>query len=82
MVGGLASGVFLGLIGTGIMYAVASSSSSDVERVPDGVDGSCYRAGYSAKARSMNTSSALTGGLLGTAVLVLLVVSATSGSSY
>jgi hypothetical protein len=36
-----------------------------------------YRDGYTARA-----SSSLTGGLLGTAVLVLLVVSATSGSSY
>lgn len=82
MVGGLASGLVLGLIGTGIIWAVASSSSSDVDRVPDGVDGSCYRAGYAAKAKSMNSSSALTGGLLGTLALVVLVVSATSGSSY
>src|SRR5262245_10694355 len=52
MLGGLASGLVLGLIGTGIMYAVASSSSSEVERVPDGVDASCFRAGYTAKAKS------------------------------
>ena len=82
MLGGLASGVFLGLIGTAVAYAVASSSTAQVERVPDGVEPSCYRDGYSSKAKSMNTNNALIGGLLGTAALVLIVVSATSGSSY
>jgi hypothetical protein len=48
----------------------------------EGVEPACYRDGYAARAKSTNTSSALTGGLLGTAVLVILVVSATSGSGY
>ena len=82
MVGGLVSGVFLGLIGTAVMYAVASSSTAQAERIPDNVEATCYRDGYSSKAKSMNTNNALIGGLLGTAALVLIVVSATSGSSY
>lgn len=82
MAGGFASGVLLGLIGTAITYAIASSSSVEVNRVPEGVEPSCYRDGYVSKAKGKNTSSALTGGLLGTAVLVVLVVVASSGSSY
>jgi len=81
MAGGFVSGVLLGLIGTAISYAMASSSIAEVNRVPDGVEPSCYREGYTSKARGMNTSNALTGGLLGTAVLVLIVISATSSSS-
>ena len=61
---------------------MASSSSVEVNSVPDGVEASCYRDGYTSKARGKNTGNAVTGGLLGTAVLVLLVVAATSGSSY
>jgi hypothetical protein len=82
MAGGFVSGILLGLIGTGISWAMASSSSVEVNRVPDGVEASCYRDGYTSKAKSKNSSNALTGGLLGTAVLVVLVVSATSGSTY
>ena len=82
MAGGFVSGVLLGLIGTGISYAIASSSSVEVSRVPDGVEASCYREGYVSKAKGTNTSNALTGGLLGTALLVVLIVSASSGSSY
>lgn len=82
MVGGFVSGIFLGLIGTAISYAMASGSSAEVEGMPEGVEPTCYRDGYTAKARGMNTGSALTGGLLGTAVLVLIVVSASSGSGY
>ena len=82
MAGGFLSGVLLGLIGTGISWAIANSSSVEVNRMPDGVEASCYREGYTSKARSKNTSNALTGGLLGTALLVVLIVSASSGSSY
>jgi hypothetical protein len=82
MLGGVASGVVLGLIGTAIITAVASSSASQAERVPDDAEPSCFRDGYSSRAKSMNTTSALTGGLLGTAVLLLIILSANSGSSY
>lgn len=79
MVGGLASGFFLGLIGTGIITAVASSSSPHAERTPSDVEQACYRDGYTSKAKNMNTMSALTGGLIGTAALVLVIVSASGG---
>jgi hypothetical protein len=82
MAGGFVSGILLGLIGTGISWAMASSSTVENNRVPDGVEASCYRDGYTSKAKSKNGTNALTGGLLGTAVLVVLVVSATRGSTY
>lgn len=79
MIGGVASGVLLGLIGTGVITAVAASSSASVNHVPEGAEPACYRDGYAGRARSMNTTSALTGGLIGTLALVIIVVSA-SGS--
>ena len=82
MIGGLVSGVLLGLIGTAVSYAIASSSAPEVGGVPDGVEAACYRDGYVSRAKSMNTTNALTGGLIGTAVLLLILVSASSGSTY
>jgi len=82
MIGGFASGVFLGLIGTAVTWAMANSSAASVESIPEGVEPACYRDGYSSRARSTNTSSALTGGLLGTAAFVLIVISASSGGGY
>jgi hypothetical protein len=82
MIGGVLSGVLLGLIGTAVVYAVASSSAVEVQSIPEGVEAACYRDGYVSRARAKNSSDALVGGLLGTAVLVLLVVAATSGSTY
>lgn len=78
MLGGFASGLVLGLIGTGVITAVAATGSPQPDLVPDTTDPSCYREGYSGKARSKNTVSALAGGLVGTAVWVVIVVSATS----
>ena len=82
MLGGIVSGVALGLIGTLVIYAIASSSSVEVQSIPEGVEPACYRDGYVSRAKSKNSNDALVGGLLGTAVLVLLVVAATSGSTY
>lgn len=82
MVGGVASGVVLGLIGTAIITAVAASSDVRPYATPEGVEGACYREGYSAKAKSMNTTSALAGGLIGTVAFVLIYVSATSSTTY
>lgn len=82
LAGGFVSGVLLGLIGTAVTFAMANSSTAQPDRIPDGAEASCFRDGYSSRARSINTSSALTGGLLGTAVLILIVVSASSGSTY
>lgn len=82
LAGGFVSGAFLGLIGTAITWALANSSTATPDRMPDSVEQSCFREGYSAKARSTNSGAALTGGLLGTALLVVLVVSASSSTSY
>jgi hypothetical protein len=79
MIGGVASGVLLGLIGTGIITAVAASSSASTNHVPANVEPLCYRDGYASRAKSMNTTSALTGGLIGTLALVVILISA-SGS--
>ena len=82
MLGGVLSGVVLGLIGTLVTYAIASSSNVSVDTIPEGVEATCYRDGYSSRAKGMNSNQALVGGLLGTAVLVLIVISANSGSTY
>jgi hypothetical protein len=84
-IGGFFLGLGLGLIGTGIAWAIAGSSDPQPIAVPDdlrgeSVDANCYRQGYMAKARSKNKSSALLGGLTGTAVGVAIVLAATSGS--
>jgi hypothetical protein len=78
MAGGVASGVVLGLIGAGIITAIASSSAPQVQQSPDGVDAACYRDGFTSRARSRNTTSALAGGLIGTAAFLLIYLSATS----
>ncbi len=80
--GGFVSGVVLGLIGTAVTWAIANSSTPQPNGLPDGVEPSCYREGYSARAKGTNAGSALIGGLLGTLVFVVLYVSATSGSVY
>ena len=81
--GGMLLGITLGLIGTGIAYALASSSEPIPMIVPEerngqAVDANCYRVGYVDKAKSKNKSAALSGGLLGTAAFVLIVVASTS----
>jgi hypothetical protein len=81
--GGFAGGIFLGLIGTGIAYAAQNPSELPMhERVEAQWFGSEYvlglQQGYADRTRSRKRSSALTGGLLGTATLVVLVMS--SGS--
>jgi hypothetical protein len=83
LAGGFASGLLLGLIGTGITYAVAASSdvslpplemTSIADRSPEYIQG--FRTGFGDRVKAKRKQSALTGGLLGTAVLVVLVVSA------
>jgi hypothetical protein len=78
MLGGVGSGLLLGLIGTGIITGAAASGRPQPPTVPEGLDAACYREGYSGRAKSKNTVSALTGGLIGTAVWVIIVVSATN----
>jgi hypothetical protein len=82
MIGGVLSGVVLGLIGTLAAYAIASSSTVEVLSIPEGVEPTCYRDGFVTRAKGKNCNDALVGGLLGTAILVLIVVAATSGTTY
>lgn len=70
--GGVGSGLLLSILGTGIITAVGASSDPQPKEVPAGYDPACYRDGYQSKAKSKNTVSALTGGLVGTAVWVLI----------
>lgn len=85
--GGFVSGLFVGLIGTGVTWAMAGSSN--VELPPDkrlqiasspASYQQLYERAFAEKVKSKRKSSALKGGLLGTATFVLLIVSA-SGSS-
>jgi hypothetical protein len=83
--GGFLAGVTLGLIGTGIAYAVASGSDASIggtdlivanERGPTYMQG--YQEGFRERLRDRRKSSALAGGLVGTAVIVAVVLSAGS----
>lgn len=82
MLGGVGSGLLLGLIGMGVITAVAASSNPQPLTVPQAWTDqqSCYRDGYRSKAKGKNTTSALAGGALGTAAWILVLVIATSGS--
>jgi len=87
MTGGVVTGVFTGLIGTVVIWAVAGSSGVSVpadRRVSIADQPATYQqsyeAGYSEKLKSRRKGAALGGGLLGTAAFVLLYVSANSGS--
>jgi hypothetical protein len=84
--GSLASGVLLGLIGTGVSYALAASSNADMppeKKVsitnPDVTYHAFAEKAYADKVRSKRKSAALKGGLLGTAAFVLLYATASSG---
>jgi hypothetical protein len=83
MVGGIASGVTLGLIGTGITYFVAGSSDTQApvserlmlsQRAPE--YSQAFQAAYSDGLKSKRKKAALTGGLVGTATMLVLVLSA------
>lgn len=83
--GGLAGGLLLGLIGTGIVYAVAAGSAVDLEssaqaRIADesAVYQQGFRDAYTRKVKSKRKQSALVGGLLGTATWVVILLSASS----
>lgn len=82
-VGGFAGGLLLGLIGTGIAYAAQGPSDLPMAAQADaGRYGSEYvlglQQGFADSSKAKKRSSALTGGLLGTATLLVLVLSAGS----
>jgi len=76
-VGGRASGVLLGLIGTGVITIVAAVSDSKPGTIPEQVEAACYMDGYSGAARGGNTWAAVGGGLLGTAIFVVIYMATT-----
>ncbi|MDQ3996362.1 MAG: hypothetical protein M3303_05035 [Gemmatimonadota bacterium] len=85
-IGGFASGFFVGLIGTGVSWALAGSSHVELPAdqrlliVSQPVTyQQAYEKGYADRVRSKRKSSALTNGLLGTALFLTIFVSATSG---
>lgn len=86
MAGGVVTGLFTGLIGTAVIWAVAGSS--DVTMPPDrrlqianepATYQQSYESSYGQKLKSRRKGAALGGGLLGTAAFVLIYLSATSG---
>ena len=79
--GGLASGFLLGLIGTGIIYASSKSGTITppmslllmIDEKPQPYK-TGYLLGYSDKERKKRSSQELTGGLIGTAAIVLVII--------
>ena len=85
--GGVGSGVVLGLIGTAVITVAANNSSNNVPasqlsilatKRPD--YSQAFARGYREKLKSKKRTSALTGGLLGTAAFVAIYLSARSGN--
>jgi hypothetical protein len=85
-IGGFASGFLVGLIGTGVSWGLARSSSAELP--PDKrlliasqpiTYQQAYEKGFADKVRSNRKSAALTNGLLGTALFLTIFVSTTSG---
>lgn len=79
--GGLAGGLLLGLIGTGIAYAAQGPAEIPVAYAAEAQKyGSEYvlgfQQGFAEKSKKKKRGAALTGGLLGTGALVVLVLSA------
>ena len=87
MAGGIATGVLTGLIGTVVIWAAAGSSDVAVpadRRVQIADQPATYQqqyeSGYGEKLKARRKGAALGGGLLGTAALVLMVMSASGDS--
>ena len=85
--GGLASGLLLGLIGTGITYAIAGSDDASLSAAEaaqlasaNPVYSLAFQQGYTERLKARRKSSALTGGLLGTAAIVTIVLVANSSN--
>ena len=78
LVGGFAGGVLLGLIGTGIAMAVQGAPEPPANELYQVGQEDCrlfYTEAYKKKLRGRKRTSALLGGLLGTAVAVVIIVS-------
>jgi hypothetical protein len=70
--GGLGLGLVLGLIGTGIAYAVASEPEPPYEAISRDMEETCRSAfieGYKREGKTRKRSAALTGGFVGTVIV-------------
>lgn len=75
---GLVSGALAGLIGTGLAYAFQAEPAAPEELVRPIADSGCrveFRSAYAKEARAKKRRSALLGGLLGSAVAAVVIVS-------
>lgn len=85
MAGGFCGGLLLGLIGTGAAVLMQSSfepSPAELAAIEDAGD-ECqyvYLDAYRDELRSRKRSAALTGGLIGTVVIVSVLLAASNGS--
>jgi hypothetical protein len=86
--GGFVSGLFLGLVGTGVTWALASYS--EVKLPPDrqvivgtqpGTYRHVYEKSFSDKVRMKRKSAALKGGLVGTGIVLAVFLSSWASSS-
>ena len=81
-VGGFGCGILLGLIGTGIIWAAASGadpSPATIEKISQTHSSNftnCYMLTYREETKRKNKSAAVTGGLLGTATILIIILSA------
>jgi len=83
--GGFASGVVLGLIGTGVTWAIAGSSDATlpadrrllIANRPTAYQ-QFYEKSYGDKVKSKRKTSALVGGLVGTATFLVIYLSASA----
>jgi hypothetical protein len=79
--GGFAGGVLLGLIGTAIAIVAQSKPEPPVDKVfamPNEACRQIYTQAYKSSGKGKKQSSALVGGLLGTAVIVTILVATSS----
>lgn len=84
-VGGFAGGLFLGIIGAGIAYAVQGEPEPPTVSKYNtaGGDAQCrmaYADAFGEEGKKKKKSAALTGGIVGTAALVGILLIASSGS--
>ena len=73
--GGIGSGVMLGLIGTGAIWGISHASSPQPSTIPSNIRNDCYKDGYKREAKGSNKVGAGVGGLIGTALFLFIFLS-------
>jgi hypothetical protein len=79
--GGFAGGVLLGLIGTGIAVLAQSKPEPPIDKVmamPADTCRTIYTEAYKSAGKGKKQSSALVGGLVGTAIIVTVILATSS----